>query len=93
MKIIENEDCNVDFAGRCPVCTVKGSELEKIHSYLFSKYQGYKFAIVFTTEGSEYDTPENPSEYRANVYYLDELLEELAYYIGVKETKERLNNI
>lgn len=93
MKITENFG-NEDFAGRYPICSVKGSELYKIYEWLFRNGEyGYKFAIVFDMTKDEFCAPENPKEYMANVQYLDELFEEVVYYMGIDKAQEELNRL
>jgi len=93
MKITQNFE-NEDFAGRYPICSVQGSELYKIYEWLFMNGGcDYKYAVVFDLTKDEFDAPENPKDYTANVQYLDELFEEVVYYMGIDKAQEELNRL
>lgn len=92
MKIIENTEGAEDFAGRFPVCTVKGAELAKIADWLFSKHSDYKFGMVISTMG-EYPVPENPAEYTVDVLFLDDLFTEIVAYMGCDKAQQWLDEM
>lgn len=75
MKVIEETQ---DRFGRYPIIFKgKNVKLEDIHDWLFSHYQGYKFAIVIDETVDEYEEQFTKSVY---VYFLDEIKEELEAY-------------
>lgn len=91
MKIIANKGGENDFAGRYPVCTVKGSEFAKVAEWLWDEYgDGYKYGMVIDVYNG-YPVPEKTSEFEVDVLYLDDLFEEVVMYMGIKEAQERLD--
>ena len=75
MKVIEETK---DRFGRYPIIFKgKNVKLEDIHYWLFSHYQGYKFAIVIDETVDEYEEQFTKLVY---VYFLDEIKEELEAY-------------
>lgn len=93
MKIIENSEEKEDFVGRYPICSVKGSELAKLVDWLYRNYQGYKFGIVIDVYGEEYPVPENASDFKVDVLFLDEVFNEAVAYIGLDEAQKHLDEI
>lgn len=90
MKIIENTD-KEDFAGRFPACYITSKDMEKLYGWLFQHFQGYKLGIVIDVYGEEYPLPENASDFKVDVLFLDEVFDEAALYIGLDEAQKRLN--
>lgn len=90
MKIIESE--REDRYGNYPIW-IKGSDAtpQKIQDELFRRYggQGYKFAIVFDVSKDEWEEPEK----KTAVYFLDEILDELIAYCGVKKIRRILDEM
>lgn len=90
MKILENREELSDYAGRYPVCTVKGAELAKIAEWLYTKYQGYKFGIVFNVCNEDYPIPEKAADFTVDVLFLDDIFEEAVAYMGREEAIKQL---
>ena len=57
--------------------------LKEIHEWLFTHYQGYKFAVILDETIDEYETMEKP----VPVYFLDVALDEVADYAGKRVVK------
>lgn len=75
MKVIEETQ---DRFGRHPIIFKgKNVKLEDIHNWLFSHFQGYKFAIVIDETIDEFEEQFTKLVY---VYFLDEIKEELDAY-------------
>lgn len=75
MKVIQDV---TDRFGRCPIIFKgKNVKLEDIHNWLFSHFQGYKFAIVIDETIDEFEEQFTKLVY---VYFLDEIKEELDAY-------------
>ena len=78
MMKVENGDKLDRFKRNCIIFHT--TDISKIHEWLFSNYNGYKFAIVFDETHDEYE-PHGKETY---VYFLDKVLEEVADYCGVE---------
>lgn len=75
MKVIQDV---ADRFGRYPIIFKgKNVKLEDIHNWLFSHFQGYKFAIVIDETIDEFEEQFTKLVY---VYFLDEIKEELEDY-------------
>lgn len=75
MKVIQDV---ADRFGRYPIIFKgKNVKLEDIHNWLFSHFQGYKFAIVIDETIDEFEEQFTKLVY---VYFLDEIKEELDAY-------------
>lgn len=87
MKIVDL-DMDEDVHGITPCCLVSGKDANPrdIHQWLFSHYQGYKFAVVFDCTKDEWEYLEKNTP----VYFLDTLDEEFLEYIGIQRVKEWL---
>ena len=86
MKI--NESDKPDRYGTYPCCRISGRDAtpQKMQEWLYYRYQGYKFAIVFDCTKDEFEEPEKETP----VYFLDTVLDELLEYAGVESIKEWL---
>ena len=76
MTVIENSE--EDRFGKYPII-FKSAKISEIHDWLFAHFQGYKFAIIFDETKDEYEPQKD-----VYVYFLDEVLDEAAYYAGKK---------
>lgn len=74
-----------DKYGRYPLRVTGMKSLKELHEYLFSNYQGYKFAIVFDETKEEFEELEK----EIFVYFLDEIAEEVAEYTDCEFVKKR----
>lgn len=75
MKVIQDVE---DRFGRYPIIFKgKNVKLEDIHNWLFSHFQGYKFAIIIDETVDEFEEQFTKLVY---VYFLDEIKEELDAY-------------
>lgn len=91
MKYIQNCDCKKDRYGRTPIAFVSGSDAtpQKIYERIWMSGHGgngYKFAVVIDASHDEYEMPAKETE----VYYLDDILEEVCEYAGIERVKEWL---
>lgn len=77
MKVIEGKN---DRFGNYPII-FKNASLKAIHEYLFGHYggEGFKFVIVLDESNEEFEELEE-----VFVYFMDEILEEVADYSGKK---------
>lgn len=73
-----------DRYGRYPLRVSGMKSLKELHEYLWHNYQGYKFAIVFDESKDEFEELE-PG---VLVYFLDEIVEEVAEYSDCKIIKK-----
>lgn len=91
MKFRQNNDCKNDRYGRTPVAYISGSDAtpQKIHDAIWNNGLGgcgYKFAVVIDESVDEYE----PLEKETELYFLDDILEEVCEYAGVERVKEWL---
>ncbi len=92
MKFKQNIDCKQDIYGRIPAAYITGSDAtpQKIHDALWKNGlggEGYKFAMVFDESKDEYEEPGKETE----LYFLDDLLEEVIEYVGVEKVRQLLD--
>lgn len=92
MKFKQNEDCKQDIYGRTPAAYITGSDAtpQKIHDAIWKNGlsgAGYKFAMVFDESKDEYDDPPKETE----LYFLDDILEEVIEYVGAERVRELLD--
>lgn len=92
MKFKQNIECKQNRYGETPAAYITGSDatLQKIHDAIWENGlggMGYKFAMVFDVSNDEYEEP--PKE--AELYFLDDLLEEVIEYVGVEKVRELLD--
>lgn len=84
MKVIE--DTKDKYGNYCII--FKSTNLKQINEWLYNHYggEGYKFAIVIdvSTEADFEPLAET------HAYFLNDLLEEVVDYIGIKEVLEEL---
>lgn len=87
MKIKETD--RPDRFGIYPCCWVSGKDAcpQSIQEWLYTHYQGYKFAIIFDCTKDEYEEVKE-----VPIYFLDTLLKETVNYIGIDEVKQLLEN-
>ena len=84
MKFKQNEDCKQDIYGRTPAAYITGSDAtpQKIHDAIWKK-----FAMVFDESKDEYEDPPKETE----LYFLDDILEEVIEYVGAERVRELLD--
>ena len=91
MKFRQNSDCKNDIYGRTPVAYISGSDAtpQNIHDAINKNGFGgcgYKFAMVLDESKDEYE----PLDKETELYFLDDILEEVCEYAGVEQVKEWL---
>ena len=92
MKFKQNDDCKQDRYGRIPHAYITGADAtpQKIHDAIWQSGlggMGYKFAIVIDMSHDEYEEPGKETE----LYFLDDLLEEVIEYVGVEKVRQLLD--
>lgn len=92
MKFRQNIDCKNDRYGRTPAAYITGSDAtpQKIHDAIWKNGLGaigYKFARVFDESKDEYEDPPKETE----LYFLDDILEEVIEYVGADKVRELLD--
>lgn len=92
MKFKQNIECKQNRYGETPAAYITGSDAtpQKIHDALWRNGlggEGYKFAMVFDTSKDEYEEPGKETE----LYFLDDLLEEVIEYVGVERVIQLLD--
>ncbi len=73
-----------DRNGKYPLRVTGMKNLNELHEYLYKNYWGSKFAIVFDETKDEYE----PLEKEVFVYFLDEIVEEVASYADCEIRKK-----
>ena len=76
MKVIEDVE---DRYGQ-PCMIFDTADIRKIHEWLYSHYNGFKFVIVLNVMGDEYEEHEKETY----VYFMDCVIDEVAEYSGKK---------
>lgn len=92
MKFKQNIDCKKDIYGRSPAAYITGADAtpQKIHDAIWKNGlggDGYKFAMVFDESKDEYEEPPKETE----LYFLDDLLEEVVEYMGADNVRKLLD--
>ena len=92
MKFKQNIGCKKNRYGETPAAYITGSDAtpQKIHDAIWKNGlggMGYKFAMVFDASTDEYE--EQPKE--TELYFLDDILEEVIEYVGVDKVRELLD--
>lgn len=91
MKFRQNNDCKEDIYGRTPAAYISGKDAtqQNIHDAIWKNNLngcGYKFAMVLDESKDEYE----PLGKETELYFLDDILEEVCEYAGVERVKEWL---
>lgn len=91
MKFRENQSCEENCYGQTPAAFISESDAtpQKIHETLWSAGyggQGYKFAVIFDVSHDEYE----PAPKETQLYFLDDILNEVCEYAGVEFVKSWL---
>lgn len=92
MKFQQNIECKQNRYGETPAAYITGSDAtpQKIHDVIWENGlggMGYKFAIMFDASRDEYEEPGKETE----LYFLDDLLEEVIEYVGVERVRQLLD--
>lgn len=92
MKFLQNVDGKQNRYGETPVAYITGSDAtpQKIHDAIWKNGlggMGYKFAMAFDMSKDEYEEPPKETE----LYFLDDILEEVIEYVGVDKVRELLD--
>lgn len=73
-----------DQYGNYPLRVTGMKNLGELHEYLYRNYWGSKFAIIFDETKDEYE----PFGKEVFVYFLDEIVEEVAIYADCEIRKK-----